>query len=378
MEQMTDFQTFIRVNKLKQKQVAEYLGTSSQYINQVAKGKCALSSDKLEMLAQSGWDVSMLTFPPYIKVPAATMSPIGDEWVEADFSQEPRMTMQKREDGTVVIYHTPEQRSRATAYARQLQRKGVGVILDPSAPAGVTGTLPKAQPSATPTEAMRDGVNVITDASVLDMSAIPAAIVEEVKEEVREEVIAEVQKAEAVPIIPSEVAKRENLDIGEWLNENESELEHFIPSQMTADVDGVERVRKTSMFPTLAPQDWVFIKLVDKSLMLDGETYYFKLRKLPTMIRMVKFEGEGKLRLIAQNPKFGDIITSEDDIINVATIEGMFRKNIANQYDEIETLRRKKDAQTDELIKCNGDLIKQNGDALKIVDRLVSVIEKKQ
>ena len=147
---------------------------------------------------------------------------------------------------------------------------------------------------------------------------------------------------------------------------------------MTADVDGAEIVRKTSMLPTFAPNDVVFIKLIkDKTRITDGGTYYFKLRKRATMIRMAKIKGN-ELRLIAQNPQFGDVITTFDEVINVASIEGLYRKNIANQYNEIEALRRKKDAQTDELIKCNGDLIKQNGDALKIVDRLVAVIEKKQ
>lgn len=84
MEYISDFQLFIKSNKLKQKQVADYLGTSAQYINQVVNGRCTLSDDKLEMLAQSGWDVSMLNIPAYIKTPAATMSPIGDDWVAPD------------------------------------------------------------------------------------------------------------------------------------------------------------------------------------------------------------------------------------------------------------------------------------------------------
>lgn len=70
MEQMTDFQRFIKTNKLKQKQVAEYLDTSPQYISQVAKGLCDLSDEKYEKLVQGSWDVSMLNIPPYIKVPS--------------------------------------------------------------------------------------------------------------------------------------------------------------------------------------------------------------------------------------------------------------------------------------------------------------------
>lgn len=216
-------------------------------------------------------------------------------------------------------------------------------------------------PYLRPQEVMRTQNNVVTDAESVDLSGLPAEVVEELKAEVKSE--------EAVPIISPQVAACDNCDIGEYLEED-NELEHFIPSDMTANVDGAEIVRKTSMLPTFAPNDVVFIKLIkDKTRITDGGTYYFKLRKRATMIRMVKINGK-ELRLIAQNPQFGDVITSFDEVINVASIEGLYRKNIANQYNEIETLRRKKDAQTDELIK-------QNGDALRIVDRLVTVIEKK-
>lgn len=74
MDKINDFQLFIKSNKLKQKQVAEYLGTSTQYVNQVVNGKCALSDDKYELLARSSWDVSMLEFPPYIQVTPSTIT----------------------------------------------------------------------------------------------------------------------------------------------------------------------------------------------------------------------------------------------------------------------------------------------------------------
>lgn len=231
-------------------------------------------------------------------------------------------------------------------------------ITSDDAPTPRTATM---APYPTPQEVMKTQNNVVTDAESVDLSVLPVEVVEELKAEVKSE--------EAVPIISPQVAACDNCDIGEYLEED-NELEHFIPSDMTANVDGAEIVRKTSMLPTFAPNDVVFIKLIkDKTRITDGGTYYFKLRKRATMIRMVKINGK-ELRLIAQNPQFGDVITSFDEVINVASIEGLYRKNIVTQYGEIEALRRKKDAQTDELIK-------QNGDALRIVDRLVTVIEKK-
>ena len=56
---ITEFQTFINVNKLTQKTVSEYLGVSTAFVNQKMKGKCDLPSNKLQKLRESDWDTSM-------------------------------------------------------------------------------------------------------------------------------------------------------------------------------------------------------------------------------------------------------------------------------------------------------------------------------
>jgi phage repressor protein C with HTH and peptisase S24 domain len=183
--------------------------------------------------------------------------------------------------------------------------------------------------------------------SNIDMSIVPAQVVEEIKAEVVEEIREEI----AVPILPSDVANCPDMNIRKYAEDNSAELEHFDPSVMTANVDLAEKIRKTSMLPTFAPNDIVFIKfLKDKTKIIDGHIYYFDTKTRPTMIRKVKFDPDGRLRLIAQNPSFGDIVTTFDDIQNVATIEGLFRMSFGDQYSEIEEVRRKKDAQVDSLI----------------------------
>ena len=250
-----------------------------------------------------------------------------------------------------------------------------GALLDPSAPAGVTGTLPMTQPSATPTEAMRDGVNVITDAESVDLSVLPVEVVEEIKAEVAKEI----EKEIIVPIVPHEIATKTETNIRMYIEDNASELAHFDPRTITAEVDIAETITTTSMSPIYMPNDKVFIKfLKEKTKITDGKIYYFDTKTRPTMVRMVKLLDDGRLLLRAANPRYGDIYLCKEEIINIGEIKSIYRDTFGDQYLEIEDLRRKKDAQTDELIKCNGDLIKQNGDALKIVDRLVAVIEKKQ
>lgn len=285
MGQMTDFQRFIKTNKLKQKQVAEYLETSPQYINQVARGLCNLSDEKYEKLVQAGWDISMLDIPPYIKVPA-----------------------------TVTVF---------------------------------------------------DGVVPVTDEQDLekgvDMSIYPAEVVEEIKAEVVEEIEAEI----VVPIIPHEIALKTDVDIRKYIEDNASELEHFDPRTITAEVDSAERICTTSMSPAFMPSDRIFIKfLEEKSKITDGEIYYFDTRTRPTMIRMVKILEDGRLLLQALNPRYGDIYLRREDIINIGKIKGLYRDTFGDQYAEIEAVRRKKDEQIDKLVE-------QNGEALKIIHDLI-------
>jgi hypothetical protein len=68
------------------------------------------------------------------------------------------------------------------------------------------------------------------------------------------------------------------------------------------------------------------------------------------MIRKVKIEGD-RLRLIAENPTFGDVIIGYDEINNIAEIVGLFRSYFGDQYYELESVRRKKDEQINNLIQ---------------------------
>lgn len=281
MDKLTDFQVFIKVNKLKQKQVAEYLGTSTQYVNQVVNGKCSLSEDKLELLANSQWDTSMLDIPPYINIRPAVMTPLdGGEAT-------PMMPIQANIDTGEVS----------------------GKKIEP----------------------------------------IPAT-------------------AEVIPIVPSEIASEVSLDVREFIEHNADELEHINPTKLLKNPDLAEQIAGTSMLPTFAPGDVVFVKfLPDKAKIIDGKTYYFDTKTFPTMIRKAKFEGENKLRLIAKNPAFADIIISRCDVQNVGRVIGLFRQTFGDQYDEIEEVRRRKDGQIDKLIDQNSKALESIGELIEVI-----------
>lgn len=195
----------------------------------------------------------------------------------------------------------------------------------------------------------------------VDATIIPAEIVEEVKAEVLSEAV--------VPIVPKEIAQKASTNIKKFIEENASELEHFDPLSITAEVDGAERVCTTSMATTFVPGDVVFVRfLKDKTHIIDGAMYYFDLKTRPTMIRMVKIIDDDHLLLRALNPRYGDVYISKEEINNIGELKGMYRATFSDLSAEIEDVRRKKEEQVDKLIA-------QNGEALKIIG---SMIQNKQ
>lgn len=167
-------------------------------------------------------------------------------------------------------------------------------------------------------------------------------------EEMRQEVREEIEEVESFPVLPEDVTTSPNTDILKYVEENGSELETINPSQLLNDakVDVAERIKRTSMLPTFQPEDTVFIRFIkDKMKIVDGETYYLDCKNRPTMIRLVKFEPDGKLRLIAKNSQYGDIVIDRTDIINIGVVVALFRMTFGDQYSELEALRREKDAE---------------------------------
>ena len=208
--------------------------------------------------------------------------------------------------------------------------------------------------------AMEDCHHIVSDAQNINIKEVPIEVVEEIREEVR----AEIKEEVAIPVISADIASKPCINIRKYIDDKAGELEHIDPSDLTHQADGAERIRKTSILPTFAPGDIVFVRFLnDKHNIIDGHTYYFDMRTRPTMIRRVKIEGEN-LRLIAKNPAFGDIVVSYDDVLNIAEIVGLFRSSFGDQYDEIEAVRRKKDEQVNTLIE-------QNGKALQIIEDLI-------
>lgn len=194
----------------------------------------------------------------------------------------------------------------------------------------------------------------------------------------------EAEVMESFPILPEVVAESRDTNIEAYIEENSSELERVNPSSLLSASHAAERILRTSMLPTFQPEDIVFVRfLPDRMKLCDGDIYYLNCTNRPTMIRRIKFEPDNRLRLVAQNPQYGDVIISREDIINVGTIVGMLRLTFGDQYSEIEAIRRQKDEQienrskqVDNMLEMQRELIseireqgKRNG---MLIDKLLA------
>lgn len=222
-------------------------------------------------------------------------------------------------------------------------------------PAEVEEPIPDQQGAVI--DAIKQGAQVVTDAKTIGATIVSPDVYEGIVEEIKAEMI--------VPIVPHEVALKAETNIKKFIEDNASELEHFDPRSVTAEVDTAERICTNSMYPTFLPGDVIFIQfLQEKSKITDGGIYYFDTSTRPTMIRLVKLLDDGRLLLKAFNPRYGDIYMRKDEITNIGKISGMYRQTFSDMYAEIEEVRRKKDEQVDSLIE-------QNIKALQIIEDLI-------
>lgn len=304
MEEMTDFQRFIKVNKLKQTQVAEYLGTSPQYVNQVANGKCALSDDKYELLAKSSWDTSMLTFPSYIKVPASVMSPYTPDDTAAIMSQQEAMA-----------------------------------------------------------RAMEQGHRVYTDAKNIGLSIEDAEIIGEqspmqrcgdtrplTNEDCRD-------CPEKIPFVRSEFVQARDVNIQELVKKEPHRIEFRSMRDFIGFPDYAQKVITEAMVPDFLPGDVLFIQyLSDNAKVMSGAIYLVDTKLYGAMVRQV-FVDEGHFVLHSKNPDYKELKLRKDDVYSFALVLHSLRSNfrISSDMPAGASVFKKREEQLERLLDMNAE-----------------------
>lgn len=219
-----------------------------------------------------------------------------------------------------------------------------------------------------------NGNNVIAGSN----NKVSEVIEPEYIEELREAAKAEIEEELSIPIVSGDISTASGVDVQTYIKKNEDELESINPAKMVAHADHAELMSDMAMAPTFLPGDYIFLRfLKDKSAITDGKRYYFNSLHRASMIRKVKIEGEN-LRLIAENPSFGDIVLPKSDVIRVAKIVGMMRLTFGDYYADIEAVRQQKDEQIMKIIDHQGKLIEEMGEFSRRENILMQLLANKQ
>lgn len=84
----TDFEIFINKNRLKKKDVAEYLGVSPAFITALYSGSRPVPPDKIDLIRLNpDWDTSMFTGDGEMLRESHSTSPVGNAATSADKSE---------------------------------------------------------------------------------------------------------------------------------------------------------------------------------------------------------------------------------------------------------------------------------------------------
>ena len=234
--------------------------------------------------------------------------------------------------------------------------------------------LPADAPSIVTGDIIGNGNNVIAGNNNKVSEAIEPEYIEELKEAAK----AEIEEELSIPIVSGDISTASGVDVQTYIKKNEDELESINPAKMVAHADHAELMSDMAMAPTFLPGDYIFLRfLKDKNAITDGKRYYFNSLHRASMIRKVKIEGEN-LRLIAENPSFGDIVLPKSDVIRVAKIVGMMRLTFGDYYADIEAVRQQKDEQIMKIIDHQGKLIEEMGEFSRRENILMQLLANKQ
>ena len=234
--------------------------------------------------------------------------------------------------------------------------------------------LPAETPSIVTGDIIGNGNNVIAG----NNNKVSEVIEPEYIEELREAAKAEIEEELSIPIVSGDISTASGVDVQTYIKKNEDELESINPAKMVAHADHAELMSDMAMAPTFLPGDYIFLRfLKDKNAITDGKRYYFNSLHRASMIRKVKIEGEN-LRLIAENPSFGDIVLPKSDVIRVAKIVGMMRLTFGDYYADIEAVRQQKDEQIMKIIDHQGKLIEEMGEFSRRENILMQLLANKQ
>lgn len=133
--------------------------------------------------------------------------------------------------------------------------------------------------------------------------------------------------SELVPVIPTDIYKEYNINIVEYVKNNNVNTLRRI--DIFPQYDLVYVVNDTAMIPNITNGDYLFLKLVDKNeLIINGDVYAINTKSNGLIVRCCNENGDSIICSAINNQRFTPISINKNDIINLFKIVGMTRFSI--------------------------------------------------
>ena len=226
----------------------------------------------------------------------------------------------------------------------------------------------------------------------IDLSIVPAELVEKIKEEVKAEMetSGEVVPIEQPPLVPDKVVRDPNVTVLDWVDDpdNDHSQNAFNFASVLRRTKCIIQMDNNAMAPSLYQNELVFLKpFAEDSEIIDGEIYGIETKARGILIRFLYNEDSHYLTRPKNTREFGDIRIPKDKVVNKYHIvfhgsnrlsslpdnEGELIKQLGQQDKYISSLIDqagvamseiiKQGARADRLMEQNAELIK------KIIDK---------
>lgn len=140
----------------------------------------------------------------------------------------------------------------------------------------------------------------------------------------------QLQEEDMVPVIPTNLYKESEVNIVEYINDEENDIHHSPAVQQFPKTDLYYTVQTMAMYPHLHQGDILALKEVKrKTPIVNGELYAVDTVDLGILVRFVYDRGEQiELRGSEKADRFEPFFLDKEDIYNMFRVVGLIRTNI--------------------------------------------------
>lgn len=222
----------------------------------------------------------------------------------------------------------------------------------------------------------------------IDLSIVPAELVEKIKEEVKAEMetSGEVVPIEQPPLVPDKIVRDPNVTVLDWVDDpdNDHTQNAFNFASILRRTKCIIQMDNNAMAPSLYQNELVFLKpfAVDSEI-IDGEIYGIETKSRGILIRFLYNEDDCYLTRPKNTREFGDIRIPKEHVVNKYHIvfhgsthlsslpdnEGEMVKQLEQQDKYISSL-------IDHVGESLGEIIKQNERTDRLMEQNAELVRK--